>query len=64
MPETAVDEDHLPARGEHQIGFAGQFRAVEAVAVAHGVDQGPDPHLGGAALALDAGHAFAALGRG
>ena len=62
MPETPMDEDHLAARGEHEVGLAGEGGAMEAVAVTHGVDEGADPHLGGAALAPDAGHAFAALG--
>ncbi len=61
MPETAVNEDHLPAGGEDQIGFAGEFRAVKAVAVAHGVSKAADPEFSLAALRLDARHPLASL---
>lgn len=64
MPETAVDEDRLLAAGEHQIGPSGELGAVQAVAIAHAMDQPPHGHFGARPLALDPGHAGAALGGG
>ena len=64
MPETAVDEDDLAPTGEDQVGRAGQVAAMQAEAVAEGVDQATDGELGAGVLAADAGHAFGALGGG
>lgn len=40
----------------------GQVAAVQAEAVAEGVDQAADGELGAGVLAANAGHAFGALG--
>ena len=61
MPETAVDQDHLPPAGKDQVGRAGQIAAMQAEAVAEGVDQTADGQLGAGVLAANARHAFGAL---
>lgn len=42
VPEATVHEDDLAARAEHEVGLAGKVFAVEAVAVAEGVDKAAD----------------------
>ena len=66
MPETTIDEDDLPARGEDQIGLARQRRGMQAVAVAQSVDEPADGHLGRCSRRANASHYLAAtlLGHG
>ena len=61
IPETAVDEDDLAPAAKDQVGRAGQVAAMQAEAVAEGVDETADDELGAGVLAADAGRAFAAL---
>ena len=56
MPETPMHEDHLLAGPEDKVGFAGKVLGVEAVAVAHPVNEGPNHHLRLHARRADGGH--------
>lgn len=63
MPETPMHEDHLLAGPEDKVGFAGKILGVEAVAVAHPVNERPDQHLGLHARRTDGGHVAGAFRR-
>ena len=63
VPETAVDENRFLAPGEHEIWLAWKGRCVEAIAIAHPVDELSNHLLSPTSLALDAGHTLAALVR-
>ena len=62
MPEAAVDEDHLALAGKVEGGRPGQGAAMQAEAVAAGVDEAAGGELGAGALRSNARHAFGALG--
>ena len=53
MPEAAVDEDHPLARGEDEIGFAGQIGAVKSEPIAELVRKAADKALGLTAPVLE-----------
>lgn len=61
MPEASVDKDRRSAGGEHQIGFAGQFFTVEAVAQALSVQRSSEQHFRLGVLAAYPGHVEPAL---
>jgi len=41
-----MNEDDFGPVPENQIGLSGQFRVMQAIAVAHAVDESPDGQLG------------------
>lgn len=61
MPKATVNEDHFSAWPEHKVGAARQILHMEAVAVAHCVDQPSDAHLWLGVFAADPAHDVAAL---
>jgi hypothetical protein len=61
MPETAVHEDHFPAGREHQVGFAGKIRCMQAVPVSKPVDEPPHREFGLHILAADGPHVGATV---
>jgi hypothetical protein len=56
VPETTVDEDHLPSVAENEIRTAGKIAAVEAITIALSVQQPAYAHFDGGVLALDRLH--------
>ncbi len=61
MPETAVYEDHLPARGEYKVGTARQAFRVNAVAISQTMDQPPNAEFGFGVRRPDPTHPLASL---
>lgn len=61
VPEAAVDENRLAAAGENDIRPSGQVLAMEAIAVAHGVETAADNHLRLGVATLDRLHDAPAL---
>ena len=61
VPEASVDEHGDSARGEHQVGLAGQVAAVEPEAQPPGVQVSADRHFGLGVLATHTRHDAAAL---
>ena len=53
VPETAVNENHLPTARKHEVGAARQVMPVQTVPVAHSVDQAADSELGLRVLAAN-----------
>jgi hypothetical protein len=45
VPETPMDEDHLPALREDHVGPTRELRSMHAVAVAQRVQQAPNSHF-------------------
>ena len=62
VPETAMNEDRLAARGKDQIGRARQAAVMQAVTEPHCMDETANEHFGLAVARLDTRHAGAALG--
>lgn len=56
VPETAVNEDDLLRRSEHQIGLARQIFAMEAIAIAERGDSAADDEFGLGVRGLDRRH--------
>ena len=61
VPEAAVDEDRLVPASEHDIRPSGEVFAMEAIAVAHGVETAADDHFRLGIAAFDGLHDAAAL---
>lgn len=61
MPVTSMNEDDLSPTRKSKVGLSRQILAMKAKAVAQGVDQSPDRHLGPRVPALDGSHVAPAL---
>lgn len=61
VPEAAVDEDHGVMARQHEIGAAGQRPIMQAVTIAHRVDETPNNHLGLRICSADRPHVAASL---
>ncbi len=46
VPKAAVNENDFTARTKDEIGFSGEVAAVEAIAIAEGVDKTADDEFG------------------
>ena len=46
MPETTVNEDHLPMRAEYEVGAAREVLRVQPVAKPQAVDEPRNTYLG------------------
>lgn len=56
MPEAAMHKDDGFVFGEYDIGFAGEFFVVQAVAESVGMEEPPHQHLGLCVFPFDAAH--------
>jgi hypothetical protein len=61
MPEAAMNEDHLPATFEDEVGFSGKGLPVKAVTVAQGVDETANLQFYTCALSPHTAHPLASL---
>lgn len=61
VPETSVDENHLPPAGENQVRASGEIVPMHPVPITQGVYQPPDDHLRVRVLAPNPGHAVLPL---
>jgi hypothetical protein len=60
VPEAAVYENYLTARGENKIGLAWQYPAVQSISEPKTVNQSPDQQLRLRVAATDSRHVPAA----
>ena len=60
VPKATVNEDHLAARPEDEIGRTGQVTAVQAIPVSKPMNETAHDHLGLHAFAPDAAHILTA----
>ncbi len=56
VPETPMNENHLPAAAENQIGAPGQIASVQTIAIALSVKHLADAHLDAGVFAFDRLH--------
>lgn len=63
MPKASVNKNDLAPARENDVRGTGEITAVEAVAIAHAVDQSPHEELGFGVRCPDSTHALAALRR-
>jgi hypothetical protein len=56
VPEAAVDEDHLTAAREYEVGFARGVGAMEPISVAEAMNQSANDHLGRGVGRFDGPH--------
>ena len=60
VPEAAMHENDFSTRGKDDVRFARQIGPMQAVAIAHSMQQPTYDHLGLRIAALDRAHDFAA----
>ena len=60
VPKTSVNEDDLLTRAEHNVRLARQVLPVQAVPIAHTMQEAPHHHLGFGVATFDRAHGPAA----